>query len=84
MRNMFLRRRSNKLTKNDYVSQNWIKSSLSYANGSCVEVGDLKGGLVGIRNSRDVTGPVLRFTSDEWKAFMHGIRKGDFDSIRPF
>ncbi|MGH3173890.1 MAG: DUF397 domain-containing protein, partial [Streptosporangiaceae bacterium] len=37
----------------------WIKSSLSYANGNCVEVADLPGGEIGVRNSRNSAGPVL-------------------------
>jgi hypothetical protein len=40
----------------------WIKSSLSYANGNCVEVANLPGGEIGVRNSRDSAGPVLQFT----------------------
>jgi hypothetical protein len=59
----------------------WIKSSLSYANGNCVEVASLPGGTVGVRNSRDAAGPVLVFTPDEWHAFVGGIRKGEFDSF---
>ncbi len=60
----------------------WIKSSLSYANGNCVEVASLPGGEIGVRNSRDSGGPVLRFTSDEWHAFLGGVRKGEFDRFR--
>jgi hypothetical protein len=59
----------------------WIKSSLSYANGNCVEVANLPGGEIGIRNSRDSGGPVLRFTLDEWHAFVGGVRNGEFESI---
>jgi hypothetical protein len=57
----------------------WIKSSLSYANGNCVEVASLPGGTIGVRNSRDAAGPVLAFTPDEWHAFLGGVRNGDFD-----
>jgi hypothetical protein len=57
----------------------WVKSSLSFANGNCVEVTDLPGGEVGVRNSRDATGPVLSFTADEWAAFLGGVRNGEFD-----
>jgi hypothetical protein len=32
-----------------------------------------------VRNSRQVTGPVLAFTSDEWRAFVGGVRNGEFD-----
>jgi hypothetical protein len=59
----------------------WIKSSLSYANGNCVEVASLPGGEIGVRNSRHSAGPVLRFTSDEWHAFLGGVRNGEFDSF---
>ena len=58
----------------------WVKSSLSFANGNCVEVADL-GGAVGVRNSRKPDGPVLRFTPDEWQAFLGGVRNGEFDDF---
>jgi hypothetical protein len=57
----------------------WIKSSLSYAAGNCVEVAALPGGEIGVRNSRHATGPVLAFTPEEWRAFLGGVRNGEFD-----
>jgi hypothetical protein len=57
----------------------WIKSSLSFANGNCVEAVQLPGGLVAVRNSRDPDGPVLQFTPDEWRAFIGGAVNGEFD-----
>jgi Domain of unknown function (DUF397) len=60
------------------VSQ-WTKSSLSHANGNCVEIADLPGGQVAMRDSKDSTGPVLGFPSEEWKAFLGGIRNGEFN-----
>ena len=63
------------------MSTTWIKSFLSFANGNCVEVADLPDGMVGIRNSRDSDGPVLRFTPDEWAAFLAGARRGEFDRL---
>ena len=59
----------------------WVKSSLSFANGNCVEVSDQPGGTIGVRNSRDRGGPVLRFTPDEWQAFLGGVRNGEFDDF---
>jgi len=59
----------------------WIKSSMSYANGNCVEVASLPGGMIGVRNSRDSAGPVLRFTPREWHAFLGDLRNGEFDKI---
>ena len=57
----------------------WIKSSLSFSNGNCVEVASLPGGEIGVRNSRDTDGPVLRFTPGVWDAFVGRARLGDFD-----
>jgi hypothetical protein len=57
----------------------WVKSSLSFANGNCVEVANLGAGEIGVRNSRDAQGAVLRFTPDEWHAFIGGVRQGEFD-----
>ncbi len=57
----------------------WVKSSLSFSNGNCVEVASLPEGGIGVRNSSDCAGPVLRFTPDEWHAFLGGVRNGEFD-----
>jgi len=61
----------------------WIKSSLSYANGNCVEVARLRDGQIGVRDSKDPDGPVLRFTPSEWAAFTGGVRNGEFDNVLP-
>jgi hypothetical protein len=34
---------------------------------------------VAVRDSKDRRGPVLNFTPDEWKAFVGGVRNGEFD-----
>jgi hypothetical protein len=57
----------------------WVKSSLSFSNGNCVEVARLPGGAVGVRDSRDPGGPVLRFTPGEWGVFAGRARLGEFD-----
>lgn len=57
----------------------WIKSSLSFANGNCVEVQFLTDGGVQVRNSRDPGQGVLAYTRDEWEAFLGGVRLGEFD-----
>jgi hypothetical protein len=58
---------------------NWFKSSLSFSNSNCVEVASLTEGEIGVRDSKDSEGPVLRFTPDEWHAFLGGVRNGEFD-----
>ncbi len=59
----------------------WVKSSLSFSNSNCVEVAALPGGGVGVRHSKDPSGPVLRFTPAEWQAFLGGVRNGEFDGL---
>lgn len=59
----------------------WVKSSLSFSNSNCVEVADLPEGGIGVRDSKDSEGPVLRFTPGEWHAFLGGVRNGEFDSF---
>jgi hypothetical protein len=59
----------------------WVKSSLSYSNSNCVEVANLPGGQVGVRHSKHAEGPVLKFTPDEWQAFLGGARNGEFDGF---
>jgi Domain of unknown function (DUF397) len=60
----------------------WVKSSLSFSNGNCVEVAPLPAGEgVAVRNSRQPAGPVLFFTPAEWDAFVGGAHKGEFDHL---
>lgn len=57
----------------------WIKSSLSFSNGNCVEVRALPGGHFEIRNSRFPDQRLRSFTTQEWEAFLDGVRAGEFD-----
>jgi hypothetical protein len=56
----------------------WVKSSRSYGVGDCVEVREIQGGI-GVRDSKNPTGPQLSFTRAEWAAFVAGVRNGEFD-----
>jgi hypothetical protein len=57
----------------------WVTSSFSFANGNCVQVARLPDGGIGVRDSKDPAGAVLRFTPAEWHAFLAGARNQEFD-----
>jgi len=57
----------------------WAKSSLSHANGQCVEVSGLDSEEIKVRNSRRPDRPGLTFTPAEWDAFIGGVMLGEFD-----
>ncbi|MBG0825135.1 DUF397 domain-containing protein [Planomonospora sp. ID91781] len=60
----------------------WRKSSQSGDNGGqCVEVADNLPGVVAVRDSKDPDGPKLLFTPAEWRAFVGGVKSGEFDSV---
>ncbi|MER5645524.1 DUF397 domain-containing protein [Streptosporangium sp. NPDC002524] len=57
----------------------WRKARRSSAEGGdCVEVADLVDGGRAVRDSKDPSGPMLRFTSGEWNAFVGGVKNGEF------
>jgi hypothetical protein len=63
----------------DLSGARWFKSSRSEAANACVEVAHLDGGMVGVRDSKNPTGPALVFTPSEWDAFLSGATDGEFD-----
>ena len=63
----------------DLTEAKWFKSSRSNAGKDCVEAAFLDSGLVGVRDSKNPTGPALVFTPSEWDSFTGGIQGGKFD-----
>ncbi|MFE3224008.1 DUF397 domain-containing protein [Nocardia sp. NPDC059228] len=63
----------------DLAGAQWFKSSRSSAGKECVEVAFLDKGLVGVRDSKNPTGPALVFAPGEWDVFAAGIIRGDFN-----
>jgi hypothetical protein len=55
----------------------WHKSSRC-DTANCIEIGYV-GDSVAVRDSKDPDGPSLRFSLDEWRAFVAGIRNGEFN-----
>jgi hypothetical protein len=56
--------------------RNWRKATRSWANSDCVEIGQLAGDVVGVRDSRNPGGPVISFDAGQWKAFLAEVRAG--------
>lgn len=59
----------------------WRKSRASNPSGNCVEVAELPGGAIALRNSRDPSGPALVYTRAEIAAFLAGVKSGEFDDL---
>ncbi|MBF6133153.1 DUF397 domain-containing protein [Nocardia otitidiscaviarum] len=59
----------------------WFKSSHSGGGQECVEVAFLgaRGDRVGVRDSKDPTGPALVFDAFCWDAFVGAVRSGRLD-----
>lgn len=55
----------------------WRKSTAS-ASGDCVEVA-VSSESVLVRDSKQSLPNILKFTSGEWRAFVSGVRVGNFD-----
>ncbi|NKY47672.1 DUF397 domain-containing protein [Nocardia cerradoensis] len=64
----------------DLIGAKWFKSSRSSGGKDCVETAFLPTGLVGVRDSKNPTGPALVFTPAEWDAFTTDLRNGTLDN----
>jgi hypothetical protein len=61
----------------DVTGAVWRKSSQSMS-GDCVEFALLRE-AVGVRDSKDPTGPVMIFSRSEWQAFVDAAKRGVLD-----
>ncbi|MBE1533861.1 DUF397 domain-containing protein [Actinomadura algeriensis] len=59
----------------------WLKSRRSNSQGNCVEIAELPGDRVAMRNSRHPEGPALIYTRPEIEALILGAKDGDFDHL---
>ncbi|MDT3396274.1 DUF397 domain-containing protein [Streptomyces sp. B1866] len=60
----------------DLSGATWRKSSYSNGGNHCVEITDLPGGGVAVRDSKHPERDALRYTADEWTAFRQGVLDG--------
>ncbi|MFE2995557.1 DUF397 domain-containing protein [Nocardia sp. NPDC059246] len=56
----------------------WFKSARSTGAKECVEVAFLSGG-VGVRDSKNPSGPALIFPPADWDRFTAALAAGRFD-----
>ena len=71
----------NGMAANQVHGAAWRKSKRSGAVGNCVELAELPGGEIAMRNSRHPDGPALVYTRAEIAAFISGAKDGEFDDV---
>jgi uncharacterized protein DUF397 len=59
----------------------WRKSQRSNPSGNCVELAELPGGGIAVRNSRHPDGLSLIYPRAEIAAFLRGVKDGEFDEM---
>ncbi|MFI6744699.1 DUF397 domain-containing protein [Actinomadura luteofluorescens] len=59
----------------------WRKSSRSLGGTDCVETArlDSTGHVIGIRDSKDPSGPFIAVTPAQWRLLTERIRRGRYD-----
>ncbi|MEU2765040.1 MULTISPECIES: DUF397 domain-containing protein [unclassified Streptomyces] len=65
-------------------SPRWFTSSYSNNGGDCVEVAanlTATHGIVPVRDSKVVDGPVVTVAATAFAAFVAGVRSGTFDTL---
>ncbi|MFF8966831.1 DUF397 domain-containing protein [Streptomyces globisporus] len=65
-------------------SPRWFKSSYSSNGGNCVEVAAnlaATRGIVPVRDSKVMGGPVVEVPATAFAAFVAGVRGGTFDTV---
>ncbi|MGW6603531.1 DUF397 domain-containing protein [Streptomyces sp. NPDC055036] len=60
----------------DLSGATWRKSPASNGGEQCVEITDLPGGGIAVRDSKNPGKEPLRYDSGEWAAFRQGVIAG--------
>ncbi|HEY2580128.1 MAG TPA: DUF397 domain-containing protein [Streptosporangiaceae bacterium] len=66
-------------TPADEIFLVWRKSTKSIGNGQCVEAAGLANGRLAVRDSKDKSGPALRFNESGWRTFIAEVKNGIYD-----
>ncbi|MBF6351091.1 MULTISPECIES: DUF397 domain-containing protein [Nocardia] len=62
----------------DLAAARWFKSRRSSGQQDCVEVAFLGSGTVGVRDSKNPTGPALTFGPAQWDGFVVALAANRF------
>ncbi|NIL59604.1 DUF397 domain-containing protein [Salinispora arenicola] len=62
------------MNKMDTTCVTWRKSTRSNGSGDCVEVAADLAGKVGLRDSKDPSGPILTFSPAAWTTFVRATK----------
>jgi Domain of unknown function (DUF397) len=68
------------MTNPDWAGANWRVSSYTSGNGDCVSLAKAAGAS-GVRDSKDPSGPVLAFSTQEMRAFFEEVKIGKHDQL---
>ena len=61
----------------------WRAPSGCSSTSACVEIAELPGGGVAVRDGKDPEGPRLLFDAAEWAQFLAAAKAGEFDAADP-
>ncbi|MGH3822639.1 MAG: DUF397 domain-containing protein [Pseudonocardiaceae bacterium] len=68
------------MSRPDFRHAVWHKSSRSGGDGNCVEVA-FTGTVVGVRDSKDLAGPVLAIGPAGWSALLTSVERDEIGPI---
>ena len=66
-------------SNNSPTHQRHLKVSSLCGGGECVAVAKLANGNIAIHDKKDLSHKPMVFTHAEWKAFVAGVKNGEFD-----
>jgi Domain of unknown function (DUF397) len=71
----------NGMCATDLGNVDWRKSARSNSSGNCVQLAQLDGGQVGMRDSKNPDGPALIFTDAETADWLRDLKTGVHDDL---
>lgn len=74
--------RKDRKNRADQSAKKMTYRTSSFCNyGECIAVGVSASGSIAIKDTKASGHKALLFTSEEWQAFVKGIKNGDFDQL---